>query len=386
MVSFNWQSYTGDLPDTATSWAVAAAVSPRARGFDTSRWNHPGEQPIDFQVAYDAGYSFWAGRLSVGDYYIDPWIERDYAAASLTPIRKIVYHVPRASLPAASQLAKMSEGLRLLPTRPDAIVMDVETDAELGAAAVTKCLKDHVWSLRQWYTGKLILYTNLNYLTHYITDTCGLDIWIAWPSTGDISPLDEWVMWQKSFAYEIPGHPDKTVDLDVFNGDEAAMLAYFGVLPPEPEPEPEPEPIPEDEMNLAYISEQLGVIQVAIQNIRAELMDVTPEPPAPPEPPEPPAPVVTATYQVTALDKAIAYFVSGMNKAEPPGPYPIMEQIPTAERTGQPFKNLPGQTVKVVRARVNADGSWDFWEIYGVLRVGTKERLYLSNADGKLID
>ena len=137
-------------------------------------------------------------------------------------------------------------------------------------------------------------------------------------------------------------------------------------------------------MDLTVIREQLGVIVTALNVIRVELLDVPvpPEPEPEPPPPPPPSPVVeTATYKVTG-DKAIAYFVHGENA----NGYPIMQMIPVEERAGQPFKNLTGQIVKVVRARVNADGPVDFFEISGVLRVGTKEKLYLSNADGKLID
>ena len=102
-----------------------------------------------------------------------------------------------------------------------------------------------------------------------------------------------------------------------------------------------------------------------------------PEPPPEPEP----GPELLATYKVTE-EKAIANYSPKDNDAG----YPMMVLIPVDERNGQPFKNLQGQTVRVYREKTNADGSWDFHRIYGVTRKGTGQALYLSKADGKLID
>jgi hypothetical protein len=307
--------------------------------------------------------------------------------------------VPRASLDVALQLTKMGEGLKLLPERPDAIVLDVETDADRGAATVTKCLRDHVWHLRQWYTGKLVLYTNLNYLQNYITDIFGLDLWIAWPNmVANNPPVNSWVIWQRSFSQPIPGVPDPTTDYDEFNGDEAALYQYFGV--PAPEPEPIPEPEPEEEMDLAKIRELLGGIGGSFARMNAHLTLIAnecdnvdyllqelvanlegepgPEPPPPPPPPPPPSPA-TVTYTVMA-DKAIAHYVDDMNAAGKP----IMAMIPVEERTGQPFKNERGQMVKVLPTPVDADGSIHFYQIYGVTRRGTGAALYLPADKGAI--
>jgi hypothetical protein len=54
-----------------------------------------------------------------------------------------------------------------------------------------------------------------------------------------------------------------------------------------------------------------------------------------------------------------------------------MVMIPTEERTGQPYKNVTGETVKVYPTRVDADSSIDYYEISGVTRKGTGEKLYL---------
>ncbi len=264
---------------------------------------------------------------------------------------------------------------------PCAIALDLERGSEFGAQVVTACLRQHVQDIRQWWTGKLILYTNCNYLDHYIADIFGLDIWISWPADAaghynpiNDPPLEAWVMYQRSYTQAIPGHPDQTVDLDEFNGDEIQMREYFGGAEPPPEPG--------DNMAILDILADAKARQLeALAKIdEAIALAQEPQPPEPPEPPIPP-PADMATYRVTQ-DKAIACFSSKSNDAG----YPIMIQIPQEERDGQPFKNLNGQTVRVYRARVNADGLVDYYRIYGTVRVGTGQALYLSKADGGLID
>lgn len=245
----------------------------RIRGFDTSRHNHNNDQPIDFEVAYENDYEFWAGRLTVGDYYLDPWIERDFKAAGQTPIVRIVYVVPHPELPIETQIAKIKEGLALLGEDPDAIVFDVEIGREEGANAVTDCLGAHVSEVRAFYSGRLILYSNLDYLLHYILDTFGLDIWISWPASegafnpNPTPPITNAILYQRSYTNEIPGVPDKTVDYDEWLLGDEAFLEYFCLDSSE-----------DEDMDLTPIIDQLSAITGILIEIRDELKSGSPGP------------------------------------------------------------------------------------------------------------
>lgn len=364
----------------------------RAQGFDTSRHNHPGDLPIDFQIAYDAGYSFWAGRLSVGNYYIDSWIERDYAAASSTPIRKVVYHVPRAYLDTASQVAKLREGLVLLPTQPAGIVLDVETDKELGKRAVTICLGEHIQAILAFWSRRLILYTNFEYLNNYIDlnllasylpQGFQLDLWIAWPAAGGAynpnpdPPIVSWVIYQRSWTHMIPGHPDQTVDLDEFNGDETQMQVYFGQ-----EEIPDMATILENAQQAHALLQQLRTqvlttyqaLNPLLAEIELQAADCGNTPPPPPA--EDPYVIIA----ITRDPRANAFFEHSQNAAGRPIMmiYPS-ESAPTQER----IQFDQGEQLHADPGKVTADGGGKFWRLqqqHG--RAG--ETLYIRELDAVL--
>jgi GH25 family lysozyme M1 (1,4-beta-N-acetylmuramidase) len=358
----------------------------RAKGFDTSRHNHPNDRPIDFQAAYDADYRFWTGRLTVGDYYIDPWIVRDYEAASLTPIRKLIYHVPRAGYLPISQVNWMRDALQILPS-PDAIVLDVETDKELGKAVVTGCLREHVRLIRLWWTGKIILYTNLDYLCNYITDTCGLDLWIAWPASDkgynpvDHPPVDNWRIYQRSWAHAIPGNPDLTVDLDEFNGTDDELYNWLGVAsePPEGEDMTALDDLKAVRDRMIVMDDDLQGMLVSMTNAITQL-----EQEPGPEPEPPPTPTLKTFYVFD--DKAVGHFSVRNNEkgkmimSIPPDPKHVWRKV---QKAG-PYEH--GPTVQVYPTNYNSesDGTFDWWKVYGYTDPLTGKVLYVCGKDGHI--
>ena len=137
-------------------------------------------------------------------------------------------------------------------------------------------------------------------------------------------------------------------------------------------------------MTKREILDQIAVLRSSLSVGVATLTDLyqavsgLPDGNTPPPTPDP-APA-TWTYQVVA-DKSIACYVKERNAAGKP----IMVQIPTDERTGQPFKNLTGQTVKVLRGKIDADGSVDYYQVSGVRRVGTGQPLFLPADKGRIV-
>jgi hypothetical protein len=309
--------------------------------------------------------------LSVGNYYIDPWIVRDYTAAIQTPVVKLVYHVPRTGYDVPSQIAKLREGLDLLPSNPAAIVLDMEgEDAKFTPAQITECLWQHIDQLSKFWWGSVLLYLNLNYLNNVLGSTFGLPVWISWPGAGGIynpnpsPPVDNWLLYQRSFTHTIPGVPDPTVDLDEFNGDNAAMLEYFG----------EDEPGGEDmiEQKLDTIIELLTEANNSLDMIVAYMQN---EPEPTPEPD--PTPTTYRTVVVGKDPKANAFFARDHNKAGKP----IMAIYPSdTSATAERIQFVNGATLWAARQATVADGGGEYFLLRD-FKGRTNEPLYVRLID-----
>jgi GH25 family lysozyme M1 (1,4-beta-N-acetylmuramidase) len=383
------------FPEVSHEFIATVSPLPRARGFDTSYHNHgnaDNQKPIDFQAAYDSGMRFWIGRITRGADYIDPWLCQDWVTASQTPLIKMVYHVLFPGVPSIPQVDNLHDAMVYLGEAPAAICLDLERGAESGDITVTACLYNHVRTIRKWWPGKLILYSNLNYLKNFIRDTFGLPIWISWPldAAGNYNPNDnpplpnqlEWLMYQRSYRHLIDGLPDPTVDLDDFNGTIEQMRAYFGA--PEPTPEPEPIPVPGDDMtaidDLKAVRDRMIVIDDDLQGILVSMTDAITRleagvPPPPPVPVPVPPDILEMEIKRDPRTKAWCYQVWNANQGrvvekKNAAGKPIMQEY---EPTNTFSK---GVRVRVYKSIVDADGDDDFYEICAMFGAH-RERLFL---------
>lgn len=354
--------------------------------FDTSRHNHemvdphPEGLPIDFKMAYADGYDIWIGRASVGNYYIDPWFQRDFDAAKETPLICMAYVVPHPELPVQSQVDKFKEALG--NRKPDAIVLDMEVHGGKTAAVVTKCMldfKEAVLPLVDNDPERVLCYTNLSFSDKYLTSTGGMDLIVANPgyqngmNTGTSPAMPrlwkDYLGWQKDWKHVVPGVPDKTVDYSEFKLTiEEAFERFVGTIPEEPG------------TDLTLVLEKLDLI-IANQQLILKKLDAVPEPTPDPTPnPEP-----TPDYWVALkVDKTNTRFVASWKTNIVGEKIPVMQIYPSdsslVKDRIQIFKSS-NPKVRVYPDRIKADGTDNYFYRLVDYRGRNGEELYIDAHD-----
>lgn len=224
-------------------------------GVDVSKWQ--GE--MDWQKCFDAGARFAfirAGSINntTGECYTDYQFERNAAIApEYLPVGFYWYfrpnHDPIYQADYFFDLIKDKD--QWLPS-----VEDLESSGGLSAARVTNISAEFVLRLNE-HSGELpLLYSRAYWLNrNTIPDDLMklLELWIArytskgkpwgnilpWPDSPGYKPrdYDDWKFWQFSAdgngrGAEF-GAESNSIDLDYFNGDQAAFDAYIDKPPPQ---------------------------------------------------------------------------------------------------------------------------------------------------------
>ncbi|MFA5376936.1 MAG: GH25 family lysozyme [Dehalococcoidia bacterium] len=347
------------------------------KAFDTSRWNHPNDEPIDFAQAYADGYRIHSPRASVGSYYIDPWFRRDFDAGRAAGFIEAPYHVTAPEYPDNLQVDKFIQALD--GRVPDGVVIDAELHRDQTPIRVTACNRFHAERFSQMYPGRVLFYTNASFGNTYLLSNFGLPLFVANPGAGggmNTNPApylprlwDDFIAWQKDWKHAIPGVPDETNDYSEFQMSEQEARAYFGMEESE-----------EDEMaieqKLDDILTNQGVI-ISNQGIILQYLHDMAQNPV--EPPTPPAPPAQRYYVQLKVDKTNARFVYRMKE----GGIPIFQiypgdSRPVAERIQFFKKDTP--LLEVYKTRVRGDGNVYCYKLVG--RFGRDgEELYVWAAD-----
>lgn len=339
-------------------------MTEKLKGFDTSRHNHnmtdanPEGDPIDFQAAWDAGYRIWIGRASVGNYYIDPWFQRDFDAAGAVGFIRLAYHVTHPEYSTASQIDKFKEALG--GRKPDGIVIDSEVSGGQTMKRCTDCLGEHDDDFTILMNGNpdlVLCYTNQNYSDHYLNNNFGLDLIVANPGPGNgmnTNPIpsmpdlwEDFIAWQKDWKHVVPGVPDNTVDYQEWEITWEDALARFksdqGTPPPvgcDLTPILTELAILGSDINL--INDQLARTDAKVAQILEILQSGGGS-----------TPPSTRTYIVTEPEKTLACYVNGYNGKG----FPIIKD--------QIFENPRlrwdnGMTLEASVNNIQADGS-TYW-------------------------
>ena len=348
------------------------AAAQKVTILDTSRHNHGNGalEPIDFNKVKAAGYTGWCGRASVGDYYIDPWFQRDYDAAQAAGLICMAYHVTVPTINAGLQIANFKAALG--GRQPVGIVIDMEwNNVPSTPQRVTECNAAHAdaFYALDWLP-QVVAYTNQNYADKYLLNNLDLPLWVASPGAGGVmnpAPLPsmprlwpDYLMWQRSWTEAIPGVPDMTTDHSEWNG-LATMEDYFDVTPGD---------------DMTEVIERLTRIESKID----QLLGGTTPPPPPPPPVEPP-PAADPTVIVTADPRANARFQSGTNGAG----RPIMSIYPRdTAPTGERIQFASGVLLLVKPGTIVADGGMQYYEL-AQHRGRGGETLYLREIDADLV-
>lgn len=192
------------------------------RGIDVSA--HNGD--IDFSRVRDDSISFVYIKATEGVSFVDSTFERNYERALTAGIPVGAYHFFRfdmnGTLQAKHLLRNISGKVFDLP-----LVIDVEQhgNPEVVTGSVLFRLRDMVDYLRI-VNPNIIIYTNANgYERFYQGNFEDCDLWIC--RFRQLDPNLPWLMWQYSHWGSVTG-VEGDVDLDVFNGQQAAFERLLG--------------------------------------------------------------------------------------------------------------------------------------------------------------
>ena len=220
-------------------------------GIDVSKW----QGQIDWPKVAADGYKFAIVKVSEGS-WSDACGARNVAAARAAGLAVGAYHYLRHDVPAwqqAKTLAAESHGCLLL-------ALDVERPGEERLAAdLAEGVAARLRSLVP--DARIVVYGSPSYLTNAglisgTDSTIGArvacpelaeaDLWIAWYRTdppeqpptyaGHRLLWDRWRIWQRTGTGSAAGIKGD-VDLDLFDGDEGELKAFFAGLP-EPQGQP----------------------------------------------------------------------------------------------------------------------------------------------------
>jgi lysozyme len=215
-------------------------------GCDVSKWQ--GE--MNWQTCSDAGAKFAFIRASSiypsGEIYTDKQFQRNSELApEFMPVG--YYHFFR---PQHNPVAQADYFCNLIRDKPRDLppVLDLENNGYLGPVSVTEAAKIFIMQVYVNLDIFPILYTrgywfNDNTIDDAVWDF--VDLWIArytsrgkpWGNLFDSSRLkprsfDDWTFWQYSADGNGRGPEfgaqSKSIDLNWFNGDQAAFDAYIG--------------------------------------------------------------------------------------------------------------------------------------------------------------
>lgn len=224
-------------------------------GVDVSKW----QREMDWPKCAGAGAKFAfirAGSIDniTGECYTDYQFEANQEAAEYMPIGFYWYfrpnHNPKKQADYFCDLIR-DKKFKLPP------VMDLETNGDLSPGEVTNSAASFVLRIHENLNVMSLLYSRGEWLNNNtIPDEFMmlLDLWIArytfkgkpwgnilpWPDLPRIKPrdYDEWKFWQWSAdgngrGAEF-GASSKSIDLNRFNGDQAAFDKYIGAEPVQP--------------------------------------------------------------------------------------------------------------------------------------------------------
>jgi lysozyme len=196
----------------ATEPAAASAI---CRGIDVSV--HQGTP--SFVAVKAAGHQFAVCKATEGLSYTDPTFDRNWKAIKAAGLVRGAYHFARPQ-PGRSgrdeakhflSVAKFQKG----DLRP---VLDIETSAGLGTAALDRFVADFITEVKRQLGVTPIIYTGSWWRQHHLSNSHRCPLWLA-AYVRDPRPYipkgwTAWDIWQYSSTARVPGVRGN-VDADV---------------------------------------------------------------------------------------------------------------------------------------------------------------------------
>lgn len=209
----------------------------RVKGVDVSHW----QGVINWQQMADRGVKFAFIKLTESTGWIDPRGGANLDGAEDAGILRGGYHFYRPLANAVAQANHFCDVLEQAGPLELPPVIDLEIRDGAGPA-LAGAVRQFAQIVEQRVGRKPIIYTNRYYANDYLRGLGDYDLWHAqYTSASNPTISDIWQTW-RFWQYTSDGDGryygagSARLDLNWFNGDEAALLAYAGTAPPPPPP------------------------------------------------------------------------------------------------------------------------------------------------------
>lgn len=224
-----------------------------AHGVDAASWQHPHGAGVNWSSAASSGQSFAFIKATEGTGPANRYYESDVADARAAGMLIGSYHKARPAMDPAQQAHAFADRLQSVggPQLPP--VLDLEVDEGLDPDELAGWTQVFLDTLTHRTGRTPILYTYRYFWIDRMANTTRFSEYPLWlaeygvsePTLPVIGGWDQWLFWQRSETGRVPGFTD-AVDLNVFAGTDADLVAWLGEVEPVPEPAPEPAPAPEN--------------------------------------------------------------------------------------------------------------------------------------------
>lgn len=200
------------------------AMSYKVRGLDVSHY----QGNIDWKTIGAAGkYQFSYMKATEGHDYTDDTFQKNWELAKANGLLVGAYHFFSARSSGAEQADHF---IKVVPNEEASLppVLDIEIALTHPVATIQKEIRSMGAKLEEIYRKKPILYVTYDTFNTYIgSDFEDYEIWIRdivkHPA---LKNKREWLFWQYCNRGRIDGI-DAYVDINVFNGNQAAFNAKF---------------------------------------------------------------------------------------------------------------------------------------------------------------
>jgi lysozyme len=204
--------------------AESCVDGPLTRGIDVSY--HQGR--IDWRRVREAGIEFAFIRVSDGLTFEDPQFQANWSGAKKVGILRGAYQFFRPEESARAQADLMIAALARDPGEL-APVIDVEVTGGRAPDKLAAAIRTWVERVRARTGREPIVYTSPAFWRDHVggADLTSQPLWLAHYTTECPripTPWTRWTFWQHSEHGTVPGIKGR-VDLDVFQGDRAALQA-----------------------------------------------------------------------------------------------------------------------------------------------------------------
>ncbi|HUR13784.1 MAG TPA: GH25 family lysozyme [Mycobacteriales bacterium] len=198
---------------SSTRPGASTATSSRAlEGPDVSKYQHSTGKLIDWAAVRRSGQDFAFIKATGGSNRVDPWFEREWAAAGRAGMIRGAYHYADPSHSAVEQAARIVSVVGSTREANDlGIVLDLETSGGLSPARLARWAHAFLNEVERRTARVPILYTSPNFWHTKMRDnrTFGAyPLWLAHYTNKRPGPLpgwNRWTFWQHTSSYRLPG-------------------------------------------------------------------------------------------------------------------------------------------------------------------------------------